>query len=276
MLFGLALLAGLVGYAVVDPFSSTEDTSDGGTNADTDLDVSGSVTGSTGNLLDDIDVTADDPDVVADDPDPDPDVDDPDVVPEETDTIIAGTEEDDLIYGGDGDYIVNGGDGDDQLHGGDGSDTLNGEAGNDQLYAGDGVVDQSINTLNGGDGDDILYGSNESENILNGDDGDDLIHIRGNDTATGGTGADSFNYSTEYGDGEIGTITDYDAAEDQIVVEHMVDETSEDETPPPEVSITVIGMDAVICLDGEECMVVQGAASILTVDDVLLRASPVI
>lgn len=271
MLFGLALLAGLVGYVVVDPFS---DTNENGVGGDTDLDVSGDPTDTPGNLLDDPEIVADDPDVVADDPDTV--VDDPDVVADDPEVVIAGTAENDLIYGGDGDYTVNGGDGDDQLHGGDGSNILNGEAGDDQLYAGDGFADQSLNTLNGGDGDDILYGSNEAENILNGDDGDDLIHIRGHDTATGGTGADSFAYSTEYGDGAVGTITDYDADDDQIIVEHMIDETSGDEVPPPEVSILVDGADAVICLDGEECIVVQGAANSLTVDDILLWASPII
>lgn len=258
MLFGLALLAGLVGYAVVDPFSGADESA----NADTDTDVSGGATDTSGNILDDLDVTTDNPEVADGDPevvadDPDTVVDDPDVVVEDPDTVITGTAEDDLIYGGDGDYTVNGGDGDDQLHGGDGSDILNGEAGNDELHAGDGVTGQSLNTLNGGDG-------------------DDQIHIRGHDTATGGDGADSFHYSTEYGDGALGTITDYDAADDQIVVEHMVDETSDTEVPPPEVSITVDGLNAVICLDGEECIVVQGAANSLMVEDILLRASPVI
>jgi len=251
MLFGLALLAGLVGYAVVDPFDSADAHND--TDSDAGLDVSGDPTDSLGSLLDD-----------------------PDVAENEPEVIITGTEQDDLIYGGDGDYTVNGGDGDDQLHGGDGSDTLNGEAGDDRLYAGDGIIGQSINTLNGGDGDDILYGSNEAENILNGDDGDDQIHIRGHDTATGGTGADSFIYSTEYGDGALGTITDYVADDDQIVVEYMTDETSSDEVPAPEVSIIVDGVDAMICLDGNECMIVQGAANSLAVEDILLRASPVI
>lgn len=278
MLFGLALLAGLAGYAIVDPFAGDD------TDSDVPIDESGSPTDPSDSLLNDVDSVVDDPDVVEDDPDvgtEDPDViaddpetvvDDPDVGAEDPDTIIAGTQEDDLIYGGDGDYIVNGDDGDDQLHGGDGSTTLNGEAGNDQLYAGDGFADQSFNTLNGGDGNDILYGSNEAENTLNGDDGDDQLHLRGNDTATGGTGADIFNYSTEYGDGSVSTITDYDAAEDQIIVEHMVDETGIDSVPAPEVTITVDGINAVICLDGEECMVVQGAANSLTVEDILLRA----
>lgn len=285
MLFGLALIAGLVGYAVVDPFAGS-DASGAGDNTDEDIesDETGNSTDTPSGLLDVLGITPDDPEVTPDDPetvegDPDVVADDPDTVvadPEVVEEVIAGTEENDLIYGGDGDYTVNGGDGDDQLHGGDGSDTLNGEAGDDQLYAGDGIADQSINTLNGGDGNDILYGSNEAENFLNGDDGDDQIHIRGHDTATGGAGADSFFYSTEYGDGALGTITDYNADDDQIIVEHMTDETSEDEVPPPEVSITVDGMDAVICLDGNACMVVQGAANSLTVEDILLRASPVI
>lgn len=266
MLFGLALLAGLVGYAVVDPFATVDE--DGGP-VDSDSDSTVDETGGLTNLLDDPNAVVDDPDTDTDTGADDPDMDD-------TETIIAGTDDDDLIYGGDGDYTVNGGDGDDQLHGGDGSDTLNGEAGDDQLYAGDGFADQSINTLNGGEGNDTLYGSNEAENNLNGDDGDDQIHLRGHDIATGGQGADSFHYSTEYNDGEMGTITDYNADDDQIIVEHMTDETSDEDIPPPEVTITVNGLDAVICLDGEECMIVQGAANSLVASDVLLQATPTI
>ncbi len=281
MLFGLALLAGFVGYAVVDPFNNL-DSSGSGAESDGDavFDESGGQVDTSNSILDDPNAATtdsetgtDDPEVVTDDTETV--VDDPDVVQEEPETIIAGTEADDLIYGGDGDYIVNGGDGDDQLHGGDGSSTLNGEAGNDRLYAGDGFPDQSQNTLNGGMGDDVIYGSNEAENNLNGDAGDDLIHIRGHDTATGGTGADSFAYSTEYGDGALSTITDYNADEDQIIVEHLVDETGTDGVPAPEITISVDGLNAVICLDGEECMVVQGAANSLTVEDILLRSSPI-
>jgi len=291
MLFGLALLAGLVGYAIVDPFNTGDDASDVSGLNDDAIDQSGEATGGTdivaealgeaGEAAADTPGT-DAPDEMADNstdnsPDtPDVTAEDADDTTEDTETVIDGTSDDDLIYGGDGDYSMFGGDGDDQLHGGDGSTILNGEAGDDRLYAGDGFIGVSTNILNGGGGDDTLYGSNEAENTLNGGDGNDEIHLRGQDTATGGAGEDVFLHSTEYGNGMQSMITDYDAAEDQIIVEHAAGFISGGEMPAPEVSITIEGNDAVICLDGEECIVVQGAANSLTVEDILLRANPVI
>lgn len=293
MLFGLALLAGLVGYAVVDPFGNEGDDS-GEAGIDGDLETeAGAGTGIDDLLGDDTETDADaanpdtaNPDTAETDPtdtDDTPvetsdaaDATDSDTATDTTDTteVIDGTTDDDLIYGGDGDYTMNGGGGDDQLHGGDGSNTLNGDEGDDTLFAGDGFVDQSENTLNGGAGNDTLYGSNEAENLLNGGEGNDEIHMRGQDTATGGDGADSFHYSTEYSDGEISTISDYDAVEDQIIVEHTAGFVSGGALAQPQVSINIDGDNAIICLDGEECVVVQNAANSLTVGDILLRATP--
>lgn len=292
MLFGLALLAGLVGYVAVDPFGSDEDNSDeaakdelnaaqaeaaNGTGIE-DLLGEGSGT-DTADATETADAAASTDttgtDTAATDTDTATDegaVETPDVT--SADDIVEGTDTADLIYGGDGDYTINGGGGDDQLHGGDGNTILNGGAGDDTLFAGDGYVGQSDNILNGGAGADTIYGSNEAENLLNGDDGDDEIHMRGSDTATGGEGADGFHYSTEYSDGEVSTITDYNADEDQIVVEHAVGFVSGAELIQPEVSITIEGADAIICLDGEECVVVQGAANSLAVGDILLQATP--
>ena len=98
--------------------------------------------------------------------------------------------------------------------------------------------------------------------------------MRGHDTATGGTGQDSFHYSTEYGDSTQSTITDYNASEDQIVVEHATGIISDAELHAPEVTIKIDGDDAVVCLDGDECIIVQGAATSLAVADIVLRANP--
>lgn len=283
MFFGLALLAGLVGYSFVPTIGEEEDgiATDDSNAETTETEASG------GDLLsslapdtptetetdtDEADDVSTDGDAGEDDTAEDTGSDDPDV--DETGTVIDGTDEDDLIYGGDDDYTMNGEGGDDELHGGDGNTTLNGGEGNDRLFAGDGFTDQSSNTLNGGAGNDTIYGSNEAENTLNGGEGDDEIHMRGDDTATGGEGADSFTYSTEYSDGDLTTVTDYDAAEDQIIVEHAAGFVSGGALTQPEVSITITGENAVICLDGEECITVQGAANSLTVADIMLRANP--
>lgn len=285
MFFGLALLAGFLGYAFVDPFGSEEDTADADA-ASLQSDVADEV--GTDLIEGPVDAAADQSEEAEGEADPreetegeDPEANDPesptdplDVAADQTGDVIDGTGADDLIYGGDGDYVMNGGDGDDQLHGGDGDTTINGDDGNDVLFAGDGYVGISTNTLNGGGGDDTIYGSNEAENTLNGGDGNDEIHMRGHDSATGGSGSDSFHYSTEYSNGMQSAITDYDASEDQIIVEHAAGFVSGGEMPEPEVTIKIDGTDAVICLDGNECVIVQGAAASLRVDDILLRASP--
>lgn len=274
MFFGFALLAGLVGYAVVDPFSTGDDSDDTGDISGLNDDAvaqGGEGTDLVANALGEgAEAGVEMPETV----EPDDVLDDPEDMVDDTQTVIDGTTDDDLIYGGDGDYSMFGGDGDDQLHGGDGNTIINGDNGDDRLYAGDGFTGVSTNTLNGGAGDDTLYGSNEAENTLNGGDGNDEIHLRGQDTATGGEGADAFHHSTEYGNGMQSMITDYDANEDQIIVEHTAGFISGGEIPAPEVSITIEGNDAVICLDGDECIVVQGAANSLMVEDILLRANP--
>lgn len=274
MLFGLALLAGLVGYVVIDSFDNGEDSID--MDSEGNLNVPDTVVTDVNNL---VDLVSDDPDVV-------------ETFIENTDTtaiettnagaVIEGTDDDDLIYGGhandvifggDGNYTINGGSGDDQLRGGDGSNTINGEDGNDILFAGNGNVDQSSNTLSGGGGNDILYGSNEPQNFLNGGAGDDIIHMCGHDTATGGEGVDSYRSSADYSNGEVSTITDYNAEEDQIIVEYATDSVNDSALDEPEVSININGDDAVVCLDGEEFIVVQGAANSLTIADILLQAN---
>lgn len=279
MFFGLALLAGLLGYAFVDPLGTEEGDGEAGaatpeneTAEDVGTDL---VDGPAADQSGEVPVAAaENEETAPDDTAPDTPEETPDVAAIQPDDIIDGTETDDLIYGGDGDYTMNGGGGDDQLHGGDGDTTINGDDGNDVLFAGDGFSGISANTLNGGLGDDTIYGSNEAENTLNGGDGNDEIHLRGHDIATGGAGTDSFHYSTEYSNGMQSEITDYDAAEDQIIVEHAAGFIGGGEIPEPEVTIKIDGEDAIICLDGEECVIVQGAAASLRVDDILLQASP--
>lgn len=294
MLFGLALFAGLVGYAFVDPFGNGEDSVD--VDSGDDLNAFDTVVSDESSLFD---LAADIPEAGAADTDTDatglgaeimerPAPDMGETVVENigvTETVnagatIEGTDGDDLIYGGnandvifggDGNYTMNGGSGDDQLRGGDGSNTINGEDGDDRLFAGEGNVDRSSNTLNGGEGNDTLYGTNEPQNLLNGEAGDDEIHLRGRDIATGGEGADSFRSSTEYSNGEVSTITDYNAEEDLIIVEYTTGFVNGGALNEPEVSININGDDAVICMDGEECIVVQGAASSLTIGDILLQ-----
>lgn len=259
--FGFALLAGLLGYAVVDCFDSDEGRED---SSDEDNEVS----------LDALDTVTSDSSSATEVTE-DPDIDTGAVIEgTDGDDLIYGGHANDVIYGGDGNYTINGGNGADQLRGGDGSNTINGDGGDDLLYAGGGNVDQSSNVLNGGDGNDTLYGSNKPYNLLNGEVGDDEIHMYGRDTATGGEGSDIFYFSTINSNDEVSTITDYNAAEDQLIIEYTTGLVSSTTTfSEAKVSIQIDGKDAIVYFDGEDCVVVQGAASSLTVEDIILRPS---
>lgn len=101
----------------------------------------------------------------------------------------------------------------DSISAGGGDDTVEGLGGAD--------------TINGDDGDDILYGARNTlqddteVDLLNGGAGSDEINLANSDIGTGGEGADRF-VRLESVTGRI-LITDFDAAEDVIVVEHQSD-----------------------------------------------------
>lgn len=137
----------------------------------------------------------------------------------------------DLIYGGDGNDSLFGGSGQNTLFGGDGDDYiedngsgswLDGGAGNDVIYggaarvtggAGDDVLHGS--NLSGGDGMDILWGD-AAPSLLDGGAGSDalLAASTGNDTLTGGDGADAFYFTAT--DRGVDVITDFDMTQDVL------------------------------------------------------------
>lgn len=72
-------------------------------------------------------------------------------------------------------------------------------------------------TAQGRGGDDRIYGSDVND-TLDGGAGDDLLQGGGgNDSLTGGTGADRFSFIDAFGND---TITDFNAAEDRIQIDH--------------------------------------------------------
>ena len=148
-----------------------------------------------------------------------------------------------IIMGLDGDDVINGGGGNDVIRGGAGADVLIGGAGSDVLqYAGSdaGVTvnltlgADGLQQASGGDaqGDVIsefenVYGSsfgdtvtgNASRNILYGYAGDDSLDGGlGNDVLRGSEGADSFVFSTALGASNIDSITDFNSADDTIML----------------------------------------------------------
>ena len=95
----------------------------------------------------------------------------------------------DGISGGDGNDNLRGGKGDDGLGGGAGNDTLHGDLGDDRLFGNEGN-----DVVRGGEGNDTLSGGGGIDSLFGGQ-GNDLITLlsdRGEVTATGGKGVDTF------------------------------------------------------------------------------------
>ncbi|SDE32338.1 calcium-binding protein [Kordiimonas lacus] len=141
---------------------------------------------------------------------------------------IGGGAGDDILYGLGGPDIIYGGDGDDAIYGGNGDPTnfhrlsegesftivqrLFGGEGNDSLIGGDGAE-----LHYGGAGNDKLYGRG-GDDTLHGGAGDDwLSGGDGNDTFITGDGADTVYFDF---DNSVNTVTDFDVAEDRIVIDN--------------------------------------------------------
>jgi Ca2+-binding RTX toxin-like protein len=108
---------------------------------------------------------------------------------------IVGTPGDDLLNGTPGPDQIQGLGGHDEILGREGDDVLDGGDGNDEVFGGDGD-----DTVDGGEGDDQLDGRG------------------GNDTLTGGPGRDLFFYYARVDNGSD-TITDFNSAEDTILLD---------------------------------------------------------
>ena len=187
---------------------------------------------------------------------------------------LTGGQGRDALSGGDGADSLNGGTDADFLDGGAGNDALMGWLGDDKLYGGAGA-----DVLMGGDGKDYLDGTaqesaqvplSDRQDYLNGDTGNDTIVAGPGDWATGGEGADEFDLAgwLDQGGGVV-TITDYDPAEDRLVL--VYDPLVH---PDPQVSVTapeVRGMSVTVLIDGAAVAEVFGPIA-PTVDDIILRA----
>ncbi len=142
--------------------------------------------------------------------------------------------------------------GDDMLVGTPEADRIEGLGGHDEIlgFAGD-------DELLGGDGDDELFGG-EGNDTLDGGDGNDLLDGRaGGDTLTGGPGADLFLYFASYDNG-ADTITDFNGAEDTILLDGFA---------AAEVEVQTAGGDTVIGLPGGARITLSGVIE-LDEDDI--------
>ena len=160
---------------------------------------------------------------------------------------IVGTPEDDalsgvpgisnLIVGQSGDDILNGRGKGDELLGNQGQDTLNGSSGSDTLKGGGGADE-----LSGGNGGDDLFGDKGNDTLDGG---------RGSDELTGGANADTFQFNVAHAGTGVDTITDYDAAEGDVIA--LLNVTGS-------VTTAQNGADAEIYHDGELLFVVLDTA----------------
>jgi Ca2+-binding RTX toxin-like protein len=164
--------------------------------------------------------------------------------------VLTGAGGDDRLYAGNGDDTLFGGDGADLLDGSFGIDTMAGGTGSD-VY----LVDHQNDTVNelAGQGSDevrtrvswtltdgadvetlrtsddigtqaIDLTANNTGNVVVGNDGNNVLNGRGgNDELTGRAGADSFLFNAPLdAASNVDVITDFDVADDTIVLENAV------------------------------------------------------
>jgi Ca2+-binding RTX toxin-like protein len=197
------------------------------------------------------------------------------------DDFLVLFEGDDIALGGDGNDEIAAGRGDDTVLGGAGDDAVDGSLGNDLIYGGDGDDQlegaRDNDVIYGGAGNDVISGDrldgiggvDRGIDTLYGEDGDDTLWLYGEDTGTGGAGADLFRVINADSPDTGVTITDYNASEDMIQVHY-----ADDSGGPPSLSIASIdGTDDVqILLEAQVVAIITDGMG-LTASDVVLTAT---
>lgn len=216
----------------------------------------------------------------------------------EGEDIMIGGNGSDLMNGGNGADKLYGNLGDDHIHAGYGADRALGGAGNDLVIGHRGEDD-----VQGNVGDDTITGNMlynaliqdyDAEDLrdvslvgelseiarfgpvamrddlvadmVDGGSGNDILYLGEFDEGTGGTGADQFIIQNSACINGVTTITDYDPAEDRIILEYPG-------TVSQPATVTDDGSgNAQIRVSGEVVVIVTGAAATLSTSDV--SASP--
>lgn len=179
------------------------------------------------------------------------------------DDIIFGGSGFDTLQGGDGADKINGDTDDDEILGGAGDDTLIGGSGNDQIRGGPGVDE-----LRGGSGDDFLVFDEtdtsttgvEGVEKLYGQDGNDSLLFSVQDIASGGSGADSFEFAAVDLDLGVATITDFDASEDSLTIYY----SGGADTTEPAISFRVDddANTTTVALDGVDALLLENVTDL--------------
>lgn len=190
----------------------------------------------------------------------------------EGDDVLAGQSGDDTLSGGEGADSLLGGDGVDSLDGGAGTDWLAGGAGDDLLHGGAGE-----DTLDGGDGNDTIWGQSPAGSepdmaemdFLNGGAGDDILMMGQGDIAMGGAGSDSFHLMDFAPGGPLAQISDYDPAEDGLVIYY---DASLHASPVLTAEPVEGSQDVTLLLDGVAVAIIRDGIG-LAIEDIALRAA---
>ncbi|WP_299725303.1 calcium-binding protein [uncultured Tateyamaria sp.] len=198
--------------------------------------------------------------------------------------VMSGGAGDDWVDGNDNQDTVAGDAGSDTVIGGLGADSLSGGDDNDILVAGelfaDPLSDTALRALRGGStlndaisfeiGTGITIVDDGAVDVLDGGAGSDDLYFGAGDTATGGSGEDTFGIVVAAGATEAAVIADFDSAEDVIVI---IDPTLDPAGTAPVVTVTDDGADALILLDGNVVGRAVGGAGKVLATDIAVEAS---
>jgi len=151
---------------------------------------------------------------------------------------LYGQADNDILNGGRGNDTLDGGIGNDGLYGGANDDLLMGAGGDDHLFGGNGR-----DTLEGGNHSDVLLGEYGYDSLDGGAHNDTLDGGAHDDTLTGGTGSDVFVFGGTFDDD---TITDFDAFDDDEIIDVASIGTITDYADLLANHMTQVGSDVVI------------------------------
>lgn len=194
------------------------------------------------------------------------------------DDSLSGNAGEDWVNGNDGDDSVRGGTSADTVIGGNGEDTVVGGEGADLLIGGDlasGPLSNGafevmqaggslLDALGAEPGSLFIPEDDGAADLIDGGNREDQIIFGAADTVTGGAENDTFFAlgSSAGADAGPGLITDYVAGEDALVIMTTIQ--------TPVITIVNDGSDALVLINGENVMRVQGGAGAVAASDVTL------